>query len=301
MVKRVNFTYFPFILNFTLSFIFLGLIELVRAKFNINNIFSSQYVFNVAVPSVINYSIMINAIFMYKVYLLHNNAQIKKKQSKIDDIVDNDVDGADFDKFMFEESMQKKIKAYKKHIRKQIRKLEKKASHDDIMIFVSDDKELQRNNKYSIKRMQLEKLINNEENINKNIFYVDVKYKPVKRSQFINNYKSKKEDDDFEDVNLDALKETFPYWLFSFTLTAFIYSFTLDKQEFALITLLYYLIRIITATFSFFAGRNYMLDSGLKKMLKNLDTIYLKLKKYLAWRVHNKKEVKALETNQLQN
>lgn len=289
MNVKIKFRYLPYVINLSLSLICLGLLEFVSASFNINNIMTSSYMFNVVIPSIINLVIQLNSIFMFKTFLLNNNSFISDKTKLINDICNNASD-SDFDKFLFLKDKQKKIDAYKKGIRKQITKLEKKAKIDDLIIYNDNNEEAKEKNKYCNKRKQLEKMVNDDEFLRKNIYYMNVKYTPIKKSEVKNNYKSTKEDNEYEDVNRTAILDTLPSWLFMFTLTAFFYSFTLMPKTFLLMTVISYLIRILTASFSFFGSRNYMNDKGLKMILNNLDITLDIYREYTHWKIANLNE-----------
>ena len=302
MLKKINFQYFPFVLNFAIGFITLGLFEFVVADFDISNITTDQYKFNVFIPSFINLLLLLNAAFMYKKIVNNNNQKINEKETVINEISNNNVD-VDIDFYLLERNIERKIKAYKKQLRKQISKLEKKAKFKEQMLYLSDDLNAKKNSKYCLKRCELEKQLNlSNEELREKIKYINVDYKPLKKSQIINDYKSKKDDDEYEDINKGIILDNLAPWLFMTTLTAYIYAFTLTPDDsFTILTVIRYLIKIFNGLFSIFKARSYMYGTGLKKILKNLDISLDELKKYLAWKVSKKKEVKSLETDQLQN
>lgn len=75
------------------------------------------------------------------------------------------------------ENREIKIEFYKKKINKKIAKLEHKAKSIDRMLYFNDDEDAKANNKYCVKRKELEYLIS-DEYINNNIAWLDIKRYP---------------------------------------------------------------------------------------------------------------------------
>lgn len=305
MMKVRKSKYFTHIIIYAISVLFLGAVEFVKASFDLERVFSSVFVFNVVIPSVINFMILINTILMFHKMIRENHELVKKKKDEIQKNID--AVRPDFDIFWTERTLKKKKDKYLSNIRRKIQKLDDKATMEDLILWASGNEEAKQKNKYCIKKTQLLELCK-DEYVDANIAYMHVEgFKPIQKSELFNDFKTNtdgefdEEKEAFENENKRAIRELLPAYLQGLLFTAVFYSFLLEPGAFSWMTVASFSARLISALWNYVNGRNYTEDQGLKSILNNLDTRNEIFKEYFEWRIERKKqsEVKPLEANNI--
>lgn len=217
------------------------------------------------------------------------NEEVKNKKKELNDSVVKSID-TDFDDYLSIENRNRKIKAWKQKISNKIARLDDFTSDKDREVYWYGTEEQKANNKYCLKRKHLIYKLS-DEYIQKNIYFLRVKYVKLRRYEVTNGCKQK--GDQYKLTtrkNVKVARDNLPRVMQSISFILMISTFTFDRQEFGVILVLQYLIKLGSLFISIYNGMaygsNYIDNTLLPDYQYRLDVII----KYLNWQKGGKKD-----------
>lgn len=134
---RITFRNLPFVFIIILTFILVGLTELIKSGFNWQVFTTSNYWFNIVLVSASGFLIAIASTIMKANWIRDKdkNGKFKEANATISKVTPN-IQNTDIDDFLEEINKQRKIKAYKAKLEKELNRIERRMSTSDEIEYV---------------------------------------------------------------------------------------------------------------------------------------------------------------------
>ena len=199
---------------------------------------------------------------------------------------------SDFGKWVLDENRAEKIKTYQEKIQRQIAREERKANAVDLEIWYDGTARDKKENKYCIRRKQLEDSIKTERLI-KTIMAIKLDYDRIDRNFVetgevrVNPKQRAKQDSSWRKI-----RENAPGFMFAFAFTVFFNAFIYgtETMDAAFWFRVAYSFGILV--WVFINGRMYAYNYMDKILISDLNTRFNIIKDYLTWKASKGKEAK---------
>lgn len=284
--RRVTFRKMPFIVIMLVSFIMVGLSELVKPEFSWEVFTSSTYWYNVVLSNFSYILMAISATLMFsdEIITKDETGEIGKISGTLMDI-SPDLQKSDVDIFLYEVNHARKRKAWENKIQRKLYKLERKVNEANTNNYVKyiethDKKYL---TKYVKQKEQL-LFYMSEEFIADKLDCLQVKYTKITRKLITNGNFGNHEEDVPNKPAVVMVNGILPKFLLTFSFTTFLLSFGLDFTTLSWLSILPILIKVISLVMNFVYGRDfapqYVKDT-------TIDGLYIRIRwvtKYTEWK-----------------
>jgi hypothetical protein len=266
----------------------IGLSEFIIADFDTSIFYRASYWYSLISATIasalILYSTSSNDIDTYDKL----DKDVVEKRDNLDRLVANNVEN-DFEKYIVEENLKRKVYAWKQKINRKLSRLEFFARQKNIELYYSEDEFLKSKSRYCIKRAKLEKLLT-DEYINKHMYYLRVKYPKLKRYEITNGCRQKDEEYKLTTHRqLKILVDNLPRLAMSCGLVLFASSFIPDLKDFEWATIITFVIKLISLCMNFLNGKAYATYFKNSIMLPDLQYRTDKVLSYMTWKIDRNK------------
>lgn len=178
-----------------------GLDEFIKSGFDMNFVGTGEWWYKVFRVLVSNLLIFVGTALYLIQKAMYERQDITKRKSKLELIIDNNLDSVTFDPWYLNFERDRKINYYKKELRRRINRLDDKAKMSQIKTWTSQLKNYDENGnvideelyekwlscKYCQKKNTLYEQLDNDF-IEENIDYIQVPYKPNSKSFVTDGY-----------------------------------------------------------------------------------------------------------------
>jgi len=279
MRKRAASAFFhktPFFIMFLITFLLTGITELVRTDFNFAVFKSAQYWFNIVLNNCSYLMIAISACLMRAddIITKDETGEITTLTNTLNEISPS-LQNTDVDNFIYQTNLERKKKSWLIKIQKRLLKLEMKAKEKDTNDFETYKKT--KDKKYHtnyVKKKEKLLIYLSEEYIEKNIEYLDVRYKKITRKLIANGSLFSKDDDLPNKKSVVMMNGILPKFLFSTSIVTFLLCFSFDFTTFSWVGFIFIAMKTIGLIFNFVYGKDFS-PTYVKET--TIDMLYIRL------------------------
>lgn len=285
--KRITFRKTPFILIMLISFLMVGVSELVKPTFKWETFITASYWYNVILANFSYILMAIGSCLMHADTLVSKDVsgEITKLSETLVDI-SPELQSNSVDRFLYEINNERKSKAWKTKINRKLLRLEKHAKAKNTRMFIeyvdTRNERLLKCRYVKRKIKLLEKL--DELFIDENLDYLHVKYIKITRKLLTNGNFGNGDVDIPNKASVIMINGILPKFLISASFTTFMVSFGIDVATLSWVMVLPILIKSVSLLMNFVYGRNFAPQYVKETTIDNLYTRIRWVKRFTEWK-----------------
>lgn len=270
--KFANWNFLAFSVILLLALLIAGLHHFVESGFDPDILFTRTWWWGLLQKVAINLMVLSSTIWYRLSVLFSTDTALKQQISTVTTKVNTNVDPVTFDPFMVKYNRKRKIAQYKRNINKKLRKLEKKATEQDLKDWLEEDKPT---TKYCMQKQDLLYKMS-DEYIEKTIDNTDLKYNAIS-SQFVTggyNRNNQKEEQYVESGFWKMVRDLSPRFVSTFVYLVAVNSIFITHvgTDDPLSAMLGFLLNIIAIIIQYTMGRGYATRYKDEKIMVDLRT-----------------------------
>lgn len=285
--KRITFRKTPFILIMLISFLMVGVSELVKPAFKWETFITASYWYNVILANFSYILMATGSCLMHADTLVSKDVsgEITKLSETIVDI-SPELQSNSVDRFLYKLNNERKTKAWKTKINRKLLTLENHAKEKNTRMYMkyldTRDNTLLKSRYVRHKMCLLSKL--EEAFIIENLDYLHVKYIKITRKLLTNGSFGNGDVDIPNKASVIMINGILPKFLISASFTTFIVSFEIDVATLSWVTILPILIKSVSLLMNFVYGRDFAPQYVKETTIDNLYTRIHWVKRFIEWK-----------------
>ena len=298
---KITFKWLPHIFFYLIIGIMIGLNDVVRGEFGVSRFFDPSFYSDLFILYGAAVLTLLTTIDIYVEKYIQTEPRVKELQSGIKYMLDKKIEG-DFPVFMTEYNMKRKEKEYIHHVNELIENLDETLGVKDNnkWIYYKGTKAQKAENKYCIKRAELEEMKSKKE-IERVVKFTNFKFDRIPETFVKTGAKQKKKTIHgitVESKGRKLFRDLSPRLILGLTWTILVSSFVWDLVEFDARTLFTVATKMILIVWNFITAIKYATyDYGPDKILVDLQMRRDIMCEYITW----KGEEQCLNTTQPKN
>lgn len=279
MIRKIS-----YIIILISALIIIGLADFFTAGCNPEVFTDPNYWFALLACALANYMMTVYTAIEKIDTSIEKNPNVKAKKEEVTKSVVENID-TDFDDYLSDENRERKIKAWKNKISNKIARLDEFTKDKNREVYWYGTDEQKAKNRYCRKRRNLLRKLS-DEYINKNIYFLRVKYTKLRRYEVTHGCKQK--GDQYKITtkkNLKVARDNLPRVMRSLSLILMVSSFAFGPKEFTIVVLFQFLVKLGSLFVAIYNGisygNNYIEDTLMPDYQYRIDIII----KYMNWKI----------------